>query len=205
MFVTLSIFQSITGDIFNSTIEYSNNVFEPISSHISELVSTQVSEPAFVKWKKCDDNQTPKVLKVDFGNVQLITQVNFYYDDDDYLDCNKDKNTDAKRIAESEITVSNEGTFYHAIVKVVEKELYDAKFKFIGNNINYKTDLKLYYISMEGEESPEDFDDFDDSFKLPFPIQKDHGDKADSWEICGVNKVNVNYKGPILFKITFIL
>jgi hypothetical protein len=177
--------------------------------------STTVSPLKWIQWHVYegdndygDDGQT--ALQVNFGKGESsFLRLRFTF----YNDLRYD--TNAKPNPKENITlfkiVSDESEYFHAVVKVEPTKYNYIEFERIEPNMNWrqlntmnekywKYEVKPWFIETTGEETLEKFPD---AFKLPFPIKKEHGDKPDSWEICGVNKVDVNCKGPILFKITF--
>ena len=177
--------------------------------------STEVLDLKWIQWHVYDGDDDngdydQTCLQVNFGKGEFsFLRLRFTF----YNDLRYD--TDPKPNPKENITlfkiVSEESNYFHAVVKVEPKKYNYIEFERIEPNKNWrqlntlnenywKNEVKPWFIETTGEETLEEFPD---AFKLPFPIKKEHGDKPDSWEICGINKVDVNCKGPILFKITF--
>jgi hypothetical protein len=157
---------------------------EPIPIKEADLMN-------FVTW---DDKETiAQVLSVSLGDKPLCCSAPKIYLKVKQHDGKDDK--EGELIDKENIQVFDKGTYREVMYKVDTDLLTRVTIK----PTHELEDITPVYITLAGEEEPEDVITLKDneSFELPFPLQKEAGEEPDSWIIRSGSH--------ILLKATFLL
>jgi hypothetical protein len=155
----------------------------------SELVTAPM-QMNFVTW---DNKETvPHVLLVSLGDKPLCGSAPNIYLDVKQHDGKDDE--EGERFDQKNIQVIDRGTYREVMYKVEPDLLNKVTIK-----MTHEFDIIPVYVTEKGEEQPDEeiAMQVDESFLLPFPIQKEAGEEPDSWIIRSGSE--------ILLKITFLL
>ena len=175
----------------------------PIESELipieSELVpieseSVPIKEADLMNFVTWDNKETiPQVLSVSLGDKPLCCSTPKIYLKVKQHDGKDDE--EGELIDKENIQVFDKGTYREVIYRVDTDLLTRVEVK----ATHELEDITPVYISEAGEEQPDDKISLKDNetFELPFPLQKEAGGEPDSWIIC--------WKSEILIKMTFIL
>ena len=148
----------------------------------------------FVTW---DNKETiPQVLSVSLGDKPLCCSAPKIYVKVKQHDGKDDE--EGELIDKENIQVFDKGTYREVIYRVDTDLLTRINIK----STHELEDITPVYITEAGEEDPANICDVitlkeNESFELPFPLQKEAGSEPDSWII--------RWESEILIKMTFIL
>jgi hypothetical protein len=159
-----------------------------------DSVSVPIKEANLMNFVTWDNKETiPQVLSVSLGDKPLCCSAPKIYLKVKQHDGKDDQ--EGELIDQNNIQVFDKGTYREVMYKVDTDLLIRVTFKTTHELEN----ITPVYITVAGEEEPEDVITMqvNDSFELPFPLQKEAGEESDSWIIRSGS--------DILLKITFLL
>jgi len=164
---------------------------EPVPIESETVPIKEADLMNFVTW---DDKETiPQVLSVSLGDKPLCCSAPKIYLKVKQHDGKDDE--EGELIDKENIQVFDKGTYREVMYKVYTDILTRVTIK----PTHELEDITPVYITEAGEEEPEDVITLKDneSFELPFPLQKEAGGEPDSWIIRSGSH--------ILLKATFLL
>jgi hypothetical protein len=164
---------------------------EPVPIESESVPIKEVDLMNFVTW---DDKETiPQVLSVSLGDKPLCCSAPKIYLKVKQHDGKDDE--EGELIDKENIQVFDKGTYREVMYKVDADLLIRVTIK----TTHELEDITPVYITVTGKEEPEDVITLkvNESFELPFPLQKEAGEEPDSWIIRSGSH--------ILLKSTFLL